>query len=213
MLPTELLSHIGGSAWFRRGPAPYLVLDTNLQIRAVNRAYEQATGTPRSLLVGDHLFDAFPDNPSDPDANGVANLGRSLETVFSRGAAHWMGLQRYDVPSVWDRTIFHKKIWAPANHPIRVNGCTVGAVHHVQDVTFAMSGSNGEPAPSNDLFTSARALSTRFPTLTYEAVLGVLADSEQVVIGTTGTKNPQHAETLATLRLEILSGQPALPTV
>ena len=62
---------------FVTAPSPYLVLDANLVIVAVNDAYLTATATDRNALLGRPIFDAFPDNPDDPTADGVRNLRRS----------------------------------------------------------------------------------------------------------------------------------------
>ena len=108
MLSPGLVAQIEQSPWFQAPWAPYLLVDADLRIRAVNRAYEQATAHPRAWLAGERLFEVFPDNPADPVADGVANLSKSLEFVFRRGTRHWMGVQRYDVPDLADRGAFGK---------------------------------------------------------------------------------------------------------
>jgi len=62
-------------------PDCYLVLDPRWFIVAVSDAYLSATMTERQAIVGRYLFDVFPDNPEDPDADGVAKLSASLERV------------------------------------------------------------------------------------------------------------------------------------
>ena len=42
-------------------------------------AYLQATMTKREEILGRGIFEVFPDNPDDPAATGVNNLGASLE--------------------------------------------------------------------------------------------------------------------------------------
>jgi len=49
---------------------PAVLLDRSFCIRAVNAEYERATLRNRSELVGENIFEAFPDNPHDPHANG-----------------------------------------------------------------------------------------------------------------------------------------------
>lgn len=72
-------------ALFAATPSPYLVLSPDLMIVGVNVAYLQATGRSRQDLVGQYLFDAFPDNPADANADGVRNYrdGR-LKNVTGR---------------------------------------------------------------------------------------------------------------------------------
>ncbi|GFE86098.1 PAS domain-containing protein [Steroidobacter agaridevorans] len=48
----------------------HLVLSPDLIIEAVSEPYAQATLTRETDLVGKHMFDAFPDNPDDPQATG-----------------------------------------------------------------------------------------------------------------------------------------------
>ena len=56
-----------------------MIVDRNLIIRGVNAAYQSATMHGKNELHDRYLFDAFPDNPHDPAADGVAKLGASLE--------------------------------------------------------------------------------------------------------------------------------------
>ncbi|USX55154.1 ANTAR domain-containing protein [Lentzea sp. HUAS12] len=133
---TALLAGIGADPAFQTTAAPYLVLDTELRIHAANTAYTTATLTTADDLVGIGLFDALPDNPADPDADGVATLSGSLEQVLHRGGRHAMGLQRYDVLAPGDRNRFVRKVWAPVNAPLRdADGRIAGILHHVEDVT------------------------------------------------------------------------------
>jgi PAS domain-containing protein len=52
-------------ALFHATPAPHRVLSPELCIAAVNDAYVQATATTREELIGQYVFDAFPQNPED----------------------------------------------------------------------------------------------------------------------------------------------------
>jgi hypothetical protein len=213
MLSAELASGIEASSWFQDSCAPYLLVDADLRIRAVNPAYEQATTQPRSRLINKQLFDAFPDNPADPTADGVANLSSSLERVFRTGARHWMGLQRYDVPDRWEPGSFVYKVWVPVNSPVKDGGRTVGVLHHVQDVTAVLSRTEQATSVASrlaELQAAADALWRQFPDLPREAVLGALTHSLCVVVGTLGYPVLERAQALARLRLEIRAGHPAL---
>jgi signal transduction histidine kinase len=123
---------------FDAAPSPCLVLDANLVIVAVNEAYLAATATDRSALLGRLIFEAFPDNPNDPTADGVRNLRRSLETVLATGRADTMALQRYDIPI--DRNDagerFVERYWSPVNAPVLgADGRLTHIIHRVEDVT------------------------------------------------------------------------------
>ncbi|MET8995988.1 ANTAR domain-containing protein [Amycolatopsis sp. NPDC004169] len=131
-----VLDAIAADPAFVATAAPYLVLDPDLRIHAANPAYTDATLTAAAELAGTYLFDAFPDNPADADADGVTNLSGSLERVLRRGRRDYMGLQRYDVPDPEDRSRFVPKVWAPLNVPLRdAEGRIAGILHHVEDVT------------------------------------------------------------------------------
>jgi PAS domain S-box-containing protein len=86
------------AALFAATPSPSLVLNPDLQIVAVNQAYCQVTGRTREDLLGQFLFDAFPDNPADPEADGVRNMSASLERVLSTREPDTVAVQRYDIP-------------------------------------------------------------------------------------------------------------------
>ncbi|MCA1695677.1 MAG: PAS domain-containing protein, partial [Actinobacteria bacterium] len=123
---------------FDAAPSPQLVLDARLIIVAVNGAYLRATATDRDVLLGQSIFEAFPDNPADPTADGVRNLRRSLETVLATGQADTMALQRYDIPI--DRNDagghFVERYWSPINTPVLgANGELTHIIHRVEDVT------------------------------------------------------------------------------
>jgi tetrahydromethanopterin S-methyltransferase subunit F len=121
---------------FTASAVPSLVLDRSLCIRAVNRAYVQATEQPAESLIGCYMFEAFPDNPATPEAGSVEKLSRSLETVLRRGTRDRMSLQRYDVPSPRRDGTFLFKVWSPTNSPLRGHdGKVDGVLHQVRDVT------------------------------------------------------------------------------
>jgi len=124
---------------FSASVSPYLIMDRQLRIAAVNAAYERATLQPAEALLGQYLFDAFPDNPDAPQAHSVDNLAQSLETVLRRGVRDRMLIQRYDVPSPARDGQFIFKVWSPVNSPLRdPDGKVTAVLHHVEDVTPAI---------------------------------------------------------------------------
>lgn len=209
LLSGGLVREIAESPWFQRTDMPYLIVDTGLRIRAVNEAYEVATDRPHSSLVNEWLFDAFPDNPSDPLANGVSRLSASLEAVFRTGKRHWMGVQRYDIPDPTRPGSFRYKVWTPVNTPIHQGERVVGAVHHVEDVTPVVH-LDGSGVSWQQIEESARELRRQFPALPCEAVLGAVAHSHRLVLAALGRPDPTWAEELATVRLELLAGHPRM---
>ena len=130
-------SELDFQAIFEATPTPYLILTPTLHIVAVNAAYLQATQRSRSDLIGRYVFDAFPDNPHDPAADGVQNLRRSLERVVSSQARDTMPVQKYDIP-IGDpaQQRFEERYWSPINTPVfDAHGRMTHIIHRVEDVT------------------------------------------------------------------------------
>jgi PAS domain S-box-containing protein len=124
-------------ALFESAPGLFLVLDPDLRIVAVSDAYLAATMTVRDDIVGRGIFDVFPDNPDDPDADGVGNLRASLERVRDRAVADTMAVQKYDIrrPES-DGGGFEERFWSPVNSPVfDARGRLAYIIHRVEDVT------------------------------------------------------------------------------
>ncbi|ASL15591.1 ANTAR domain-containing protein [Mycobacterium intracellulare] len=112
-----------------------VLLDRDLRIRAASRAYEQATLREHNELPGKYLFEAFPDNPKDPQSDGTSKLASSLEVAMSSGHTHKMRLQRYDIPDPAAPEEFLPKVWSPVNSSLLDHGELVGVVHCVKEVS------------------------------------------------------------------------------
>lgn len=112
-----------------------VLLDPDLRIRAVSRPYERVALREHGELRGQFLFDAFRDNPDDPQASGTSNLAASLECTLRNRRTHTMRVQRYDIrdPAAPDR--FLPKVWSPVNFPLLDHGELVGVVHRVEELS------------------------------------------------------------------------------
>ncbi len=122
---------------FESLPGCYLVLDPDQTIVAVSDAFLVATLSVRNDLVGRYIFDAFPDNPDDPDTEGVRNLKASLDRVGRELRADSMSVQKYDVqrPEAAGGG-FEERFWSPHNSPVlNPDGSLAYIIHEVQDVT------------------------------------------------------------------------------
>ena len=124
---------------FERVPGNFLLLlpDGDFTIVGASDAYLRATFTERDAVVGRALFDAFPDNPADPTADGVANLRASLQRVLERREADRMPTQKYDVrrPESLGGG-FVERFWAPVNAPVLgEDGRVELIIHRVENVT------------------------------------------------------------------------------
>lgn len=120
---------------FRSLPIPALLLSTDLVMIDVNLAYEHISGRSRAELVGRGILDAFPDNPGEPGASGVGNLGDSLRRALSTGQPDAMALQRYDVEATSTGGDFAERYWCPVNVPVPgAEGGIAVIIHLVEEV-------------------------------------------------------------------------------
>jgi PAS domain S-box-containing protein len=124
-------------AVFDAAPGLYLILKPDaprFSIMAVNNAYAKATLTKREDIIGKGLFEVFPDNPSDPNATGVANLTASLMKVLKTKLPQAMANQKYDIPK--PKGGFEERWWSPLNTPVLDRSGNVSCIiHSVTDVT------------------------------------------------------------------------------
>ncbi|MET8115001.1 PP2C family protein-serine/threonine phosphatase [Streptomyces prasinus] len=123
-------------ALFAVMPSPCLVLDPDLVIVEANEAYLRVTDRTREELIGRHLFVVYPENPADPDADGVRNLQASLERVVRSKEPDTMAVQKYDIPVPGRPGVFRERWWSPVNTPVLGADGEVGwIIHRVEDMT------------------------------------------------------------------------------
>lgn len=121
-------------AIFEGLPSAYLILSPDFTIIAASDAYLKATNSKRQDILNRNVFEAFPDNPNDPNATGVTNLTRSLKDVLKTKQTHIMGIQRHDIPAKGGG--YEEKWWRPHNTPfIDKDGKVVYIAHFIEDVT------------------------------------------------------------------------------
>ncbi len=128
-------------ALFAVTPSPYMVLAPDLVIADVNEAACQVTGRAREDLLGRYLFDAFPQNPADLEADGVRNLHDSLQRVLHSKQPHTMAPQKYDIPKPGQPGVFEERWWSAINTPVLgPDGQVAWIIHRGEDVTaFVLS--------------------------------------------------------------------------
>ncbi len=123
---------------FEAVPGKFLVLRAdNYEIVAASDAYLAATMTRREDITGKRLFEVFPDNPDDADADGTRNLRVSLDRVRASGMADVMAVQRYPIPRPESMGGgFEERYWSPVNTPVTDgDGQPAFIIHRVEDVT------------------------------------------------------------------------------
>ncbi|WP_198320981.1 PAS domain S-box protein [Azohydromonas aeria] len=138
-------------ALFEATPTPLLVLGApGLRIVAVNDAYLEATRTRREALVGQLLFEAFPDDPSDAEATGMRNLRASLQRVLATRRTDVMSLQHYPIRRpAHDGGGFEERWWSPINTPVLDrHGEVALIIHRVEDMTEVVRQHDEEAAQS-----------------------------------------------------------------
>ncbi len=127
--------HVDYARLFDATPSPQLVLDPDLMIVEVNQAYLQATGRRREDLIGKGVFEAFPANPADPEADGVHRLKASLVQARDTKRPDTMPVQKYDIPNS-DGGGFEERYWSPINVPVfDAGGDVAWLLHRVEDLT------------------------------------------------------------------------------
>jgi PAS domain-containing protein len=112
-------------------PVPIMVMTPDKVITDVNRAYCEISGRARAELIGRSVFDAFPDNPSEPGSTGSANLNASLTRVSETGECDVMALQRYDTEAADSPGEFTERYWCPVNAPVFGTGGEVAMLVHI----------------------------------------------------------------------------------
>ena len=101
---------------------------------AATRARLAATHSTREETIGRGLFELFPDNPDDPEAQATANLRASLERVLATKSPDTMAVQKYDIPLPGGG--FEAKYWSPRNIPVlSPSGDVLYILHRAIDVT------------------------------------------------------------------------------
>jgi hypothetical protein len=173
----------------RESPAGAVCLmDRGLRIRAVNTAFERVTLRKHDELVGQFLFDAFPEDPGDPQSSGTSNLAESLETVMRSGHTHNMWIQRYDIRDPAAPEKFLPKVWSPSNSPLLDHGELVGAVQRVEPILdvaraltlIARAIETGGSWPPAELLHTLAAVSAVENTRHAERQHALVAETEQL---------------------------------
>ncbi|MYS91948.1 MULTISPECIES: PP2C family protein-serine/threonine phosphatase [Streptomyces] len=129
-----MAADINFSAFFDATPSPYLVLDTDLVIRYVNRAYLQATRRTGHELIGKYFFDALPENPTT--TGDAEQLKASLMRARDTGQPDTLVLQRYDISAPDQPSGFEERWWSDIHTPLPgPDGTVAWIVQRSEDVT------------------------------------------------------------------------------
>ncbi len=153
---------------FRASPEKILVIKPySFEIVAVTDAYLLATMTRESQIIGKTLFEVFPDDPSDGNAEGAQKLLASLERIQSLKKTDVVGVLRYPIRR--PNGSFEERFWNPVNSPVLDDAGDIEFImHRVEDVTAIVSENNdsiireavesSDPNVAQDIISRSREL-------------------------------------------------------
>ncbi|HEX2949746.1 MAG TPA: ATP-binding protein [Armatimonadota bacterium] len=161
---------------FEQAPGMFLVLDPELRIVAATDAYLEATLTRREDILGQYVFDVFPENPADP-ADAQLNSLASFKRVLQTGKPDVMVVQRHDVRRpASEGGGFVVRYWNPVNSPIvNPDGSVAYIFHRVENVTeYILQQQQGaeQAKVSHDVLTRVSTLLTQVEQRAAEAEEG-----------------------------------------
>jgi PAS domain-containing protein len=125
---------------FEAVPQNFLLLDPGpgLHIVDVNDAYADSAMIKRDAVIGERLFDVFPENPDDPFADGVSNALASFQAVARTGRTQIVPTQRYDLRT--PEGVFVARYWRAVSTPIfSDDGRLRYILNELEDVTAEVS--------------------------------------------------------------------------
>jgi hypothetical protein len=135
MLDESFFGRLGQRLLAESGPDGVMLLDRDFRIRGVNSVYEAHALRSRDDLIGEHVFDAFPDSPDDPDASGTSRLQTSVETVLRRRGTDTMPIVRYDLADPSSPDTFLPRLWTCDNTSVGDSPQTaLGVIHRVKPI-------------------------------------------------------------------------------
>ncbi len=135
---------------FQMLPGLYIILSPELTVLAVSDPYLQATHSSREQLVGQYLFDSFPENPDAQEITSRANVEGSLRHVLAHKEPHLIPVQRYDI--VGQEGHYESHYWRLSSTPVlNKEGEIRYIIHEVRNVT-SQTRAEQEKKESNERF-------------------------------------------------------------
>jgi signal transduction histidine kinase len=132
-------------------PTPMLLLQAtpDFTIISANNAFCKATFQQPAALKGKPLFEAFPNNPDNSDANGITALSATLHKAIETGESQLLEEQRFAIKT--SGNTYERRYWTICCTPIKdAEGKVVSIVNTVSDVTTEhLFGQRSTPAEQN----------------------------------------------------------------
>jgi len=122
---------------FESVPALYLVLSPTFTIVAVSDAYLAIAMAKREDIVGQKVFDVFPNHLNSSERDSITHLRASLERVLCDKNSNVMAIQKYDIRKPESEGGgFEEWYWRPVNSPIvGADGQVDYIIYRLEDVT------------------------------------------------------------------------------
>lgn len=103
-------------------------------IVAVSEGFLSVTGRNAAMLRGRGLFEAFPNNPADPERTSERRVMASLEQALAQKQDVVITMHRYDVSDT--EGVFEERYWSSANRPVlNESGEVIYLIHSIEDIT------------------------------------------------------------------------------
>jgi hypothetical protein len=112
-----------------------MLLDRDLRIRGANATYEAVSMRQRDEMLGDVVFDVFPDAPNDPQASGSSELLVSVESAMRRRGTDTMPIFRYDIADPQNPDVFLPKLWTCSSTSVDDGDEQIGVLLRVAEIT------------------------------------------------------------------------------
>ena len=107
------------TALFRASPFPYLVMDIDLTIIGASGTYLRSVKRTEADIVGKYVFDAFPEDPNDPESTNLAEVKASIARALSKGVPDTTPFLRYSVPvETPEGRVFEERYWSTVHTPV-----------------------------------------------------------------------------------------------
>lgn len=123
----QLFAHLPDKYFVIEPQPPYTFLTANL-------AYATMVNKPLDKIIGQPLFDIFPDLSDRAIKTGKGDLEHSFERCVQTKQPDVMDIIRYDIPGVDDT--FEVRYWQVTHHPVLdKNDTVIGILQAPEDVT------------------------------------------------------------------------------
>ncbi|MFB7501290.1 PP2C family protein-serine/threonine phosphatase [Streptomyces sp. NPDC056161] len=123
-------------AVFQASPSAMLVLSPDFIILDANASYQELVSRSRGQLIGQAVFDAYPDNPNDPQGGGLRELRDSLQRVLETRTQDIVSPHRHDVEDTQRSGVFMERYWSLINAPVvDINGDVRLILHRLEEIT------------------------------------------------------------------------------